>query len=111
MNEGDHHASYYPNIRQAAGGIRLSRKDTSGFARRHPDRGTRRINRRDYGENDQKEVQLEVEIPYEDLLFVVKVPRAAKLAGAVYKSIGKDEDVCQSADGHRENHIHAVSIG
>ncbi|WP_339220427.1 ATP-dependent DNA helicase [Paenibacillus sp. FSL W7-1332] len=27
---------------------------------------------RDYGENDQKEVQLEVEIPYEDLLFVVE---------------------------------------
>ncbi|PCL91412.1 ATP-dependent DNA helicase [Paenibacillus lautus] len=27
---------------------------------------------RDYGENDQKEVQLEAEIPYEDLLFVVE---------------------------------------
>ena len=44
------------------------------FARRHPSpREPGRINRcGDYGENDQKEVQLEVEIPYEDLLFVVE---------------------------------------
>ena len=76
MNEGDHHASYYPNIRQAAGGIRLSRGGiTSGFRTATSlTEGTRAHQqvRRDYGENDQKEVQLEVEIPYEDLLFVVE---------------------------------------
>ena len=76
MNEGDHHASYYSNIRQAAGGICLSQRQhylrfSYGDV---PNRGTRAHQQvqRDYGENDQKEVQLEAEIPYEDLLFVVE---------------------------------------